>query len=350
MNALKIVEIVVGGIVALIAIAGGIYCYRCTHYWQKDYRKTAAAGFKEKQAKLEDSSVINYAEGPDNGEALLLIHGQTGAWEDYCPVLPALSRHWHVFAVDCYGHGKSSHDASKYYLDTNGADLIWFINMVIKEKTLVSGHSSGGLIAAYVTAYGGGSVVGAILEDPPVFSKEKEYFEKSFAYQDTYKTMHEYLGSQQAECWEAHYLRHCLWGKLYMPKAMKGLANYAQKYHEKHPDRPVQFFFMPGSINAMFLYTSLYDFQFGEHFYDYSWHHGIAHETLMRDIDVPTVFLHARDAYTKDGILMAASSNEQSRKAVALIKGCKLIELSSSHDIHRAHPEVFIDAVNTLRQ
>lgn len=346
---LKIFGIAIGCIVLLIAIIGVIYCYRCTHYWQKDYQKTIDAGFKEKQVTLKDGSVINYAEGPKNGKALLLIHGQTGAWEDYTKVLPELSRKWHVFAVDCYGHGKSSHNASKYYLEANGKDLVWFVNNVIGEKTVVSGHSSGGLLASYVAAYGGDLVAGAVLEDPPVFSTEKENFEKTFAYQDTYKTMHDYAGSGQSECWETYYLRHCLWGKLYMSSAMDGLANYAQRYHEKHPNTPVQFFFMPESINFTFLYVSEYDFQFGEHFYDYTWHSGMDHETLMRNIKVLTIFLHAQEAYTDNGILMAASSNGQARKAVGLIENCKLIELSSNHDIHRFHPDVFIDAVNKLQ-
>ena len=94
---------------------------------------------------MDDGSLINYAEGPDNGKALLLIHGQTGAWQDYTRVLPELSRDWHVFAVDCYGHGGSSHSEEKYYLDEN------------------------------IAAYGGGLVAGAVLEDPPVFSTEESY-------------------------------------------------------------------------------------------------------------------------------------------------------------------------------
>jgi|GEM_PF-2960330 len=40
-------------------------------------------------------------------------------------------------------------------------------------------------------SYGGDRIVGAVLEDPPVFSTESDYFEQSFAYQDTYKLMHE---------------------------------------------------------------------------------------------------------------------------------------------------------------
>jgi pimeloyl-ACP methyl ester carboxylesterase len=341
--------IVLLSIILLAATAAGIYIYRCTQYWQADYRKTINAGFTEKQVSLDDGSVINYAEGPDNGNALLLIHGQTGAWQDYTRVLPELSKDWHIFAVDCYGHGGSSHHDGKYYLDMNGDDIIWFINNVIGKETVVSGHSSGGLLAAYIAAYGGELVTGAVLEDPPVFSTEKGYFENSFAYQDTYKPMYEYLHSGQTECWEASYMRNCLWGRLYMASSMNGLANYAQWYHERNPEKPVQYFFMPESVNFTFLYSNQYDLRFGERFYNYTWHNGINHADLMRDISVPTIFLHTEETYTDDGILMAASSNEQARRAVELIGDCELIELKSNHNIHRFNPKVFIEAITKIR-
>lgn len=345
---LKVMGIVILIIIVIAVTAAGVFCYKCTHYWQADLKKVMDAGFAEKQITLPDGSVINYAEGPDNGDALLLIHGQTGAWDDYARVLPALSEKWHVFAVDCYGHGKSSHEENKYYLKENGDDLIWFVQNVIKEKVVVSGHSSGGLLAAYVAAYGGDYVMGTVLEDPPVFSTEEDYFEKSFAYQDTYKNMHEYLYGDKEQCWEAYYMRHCLWGQLYMASSMDGLANYAQHYHEKNPGKPVQYFFMPESVNFTFLHILEYDMRFGEHFYDYSWHSGISHTELMADIEVPAVFIHAKDAYSDGGILLAASSDEQAKRAVELIEECELIELSSNHDIHRFNPDVFIDAVNRL--
>ena len=345
---LRVIVLIIASIITLIILAAGTYIYRCTHYWQTDYKNTMKAGFKEKQIKLDDGSIINYAEGPDNGKALLLIHGQTGAWQDYTTVLPKLSKNWHVFTVDCYGHGGSSHNEEKYYIDANGNDFIWFINHVIGKETVVSGHSSGGLLAAYTAAYGGDLVVGAILEDPPVFSTERGNFENSFAYHDTYKPMYEYIHSKQSECWEAYYMRNCLWGRLYMPSAMDGLANYAVWYHENNPEKPVQYFFMPESINCIFLYTRQYDLRFGEHFYDYSWHNGIEHENLMRDISIPTVFIHADEAYTDDGILMAASSNEQARRAVELIGDCELIELKSNHNIHRFNSKTFLEAISKI--
>ena len=346
-KASKIILFIILGLLAAILLAAGIYIYKCTHYWQPSYSATIKAGFEEKQVTLPDGGFINYAEGPNNGEAFLLIHGQTGAWESYTSVLPELSKNWHVFAVDCYGHGKSTHDASKYYIDKNGDDLIWFVDNIIGGKTIVSGHSSGGLIAAYVAAYGGDNITSAVLEDPPVFSTEPDYFPKSFAYIDTYKVMHEFDQSDKSECWEAYYLRRCYWGQLHMANAMPGLANYAQKYSTSHPGEAVQFFFMPQSVNQSFQFTNEYDFTFGEHFYDYTWHAGISHEKLMADIHVPTVFIHAKELYSPDGILMAASSNEQARQAVSLIADCRLVELESNHLIHWYHPDVFIDAINS---
>ncbi|GFI04659.1 MAG: hypothetical protein HFI44_10700 [Lachnospiraceae bacterium] len=56
--------------------------------------------------------------------------------------------------------------------------------------------------------------------------------------------MQEYLKGDKVQCWEAYYIRNCLWGQLYMASSMDGLANYAQHYHEKHPGEPVQYFFI----------------------------------------------------------------------------------------------------------
>ncbi len=324
----------------------------------KDLKATFAAGFNEKKVILSNGVSINYAEGPGHRQkALLLIHGQMGAWQDYKKVLPELSKNWHVFAVDCLGHGKSSHDPTRYYLDSIGNDLSRFIAEVIKEKTVVTGHSSGGLIAAYLAGGQNPYIVGSLLEDPPVFSTEKEYFPKTFVYHDDYKVIHDFLTHEPKECWEAYYLRNCYWGKLYIPDKITKIADDARKYHEKHPGKPIQIWYLPKSLNerlfGMFLYIQDYDLRFGDKFFDYTWHHGISHENLMRNINVSTVFMHAKDAYaldpvTKDSILMAASSNQQAQKAVSLIKNCELFELVSGHDIHLEKPEIFIENINKL--
>ena len=170
------------------------------------------AGAEEKQAILPNERVINYGEVRNDNPALLLIHGQQSIWEDYALVIPELSEKWHIYAVDVYGHGESSHEEELYYLDVNGDDLIWFIDHVIGEPTVVAGHSNGAITTAYIAAYGGENVVGAVLEDPPLFSTEGENWENSFSYLDTFKPLHEYDESEKSECWESWYFRHCYWG------------------------------------------------------------------------------------------------------------------------------------------
>lgn len=242
---LKIIGMILGLIFIILATTAISFCYRNTHWWEKDMKSIEKLGVQEKQITLPNGNTINYGELDGDGPALLLIHGQMVAWEEYASVIPDLSKNWHIYAVDLYGHGESSHEEELYYLDVNGDDLIWFIDNVIGEDTVVSGHSNGALLAAYIAAYGSDLVKGVVLEDPPVFSTQGENWETSFAYLDTYQPLHEYISSEQTECWPAYYLRHCYWGQLFMKDAMPGLANYAQKYREKHPNEEVKIMFLP---------------------------------------------------------------------------------------------------------
>lgn len=131
--------------------------------------KAHEAGFAEKQLQV-DGATINYAEGPSNGPALLLIHSQGMEWEDYTKALPKLAESYHVFAIDCFGHGESAHDASLYSCRALGDAIISFARIAIGERYIVSGHSSGGILAAYVAANDTGNVSACVLEDPPFFN------------------------------------------------------------------------------------------------------------------------------------------------------------------------------------
>lgn len=349
-KAVKIVGIILLLLVLLLLVAFGIYWYRNMHWYDKYEKALKKVGAVEKQATLGNGNVINYGEVENDKPALLLIHGQMSIWEDYALVLPELSKNWHIYAVDVYGHGESSHDESLYYLDVNGDDLIWFIDHVIGAPTVVAGHSNGAITTAYIAAYGGGNIAGAVLEDPPIFSTEGEGWEESFAYLDTYKPLHEYDLSDKSECWEAFYFTHCYWGQLYMPDAMPGLAKYAQQYHDKHPGEPVRIGFLPSSIWYVFQYGMEYDFAYGERFYDLTWNHGLTHEEILSAIDVPCVYIHAKESVSEDGTYLCAASREQAERAVSYIgDNCRLTETSTSdHVIHTVHSADYIEAVNSL--
>ena len=169
-----IVLAVIGCLIVVGAVALGIYRHDNLHYMDHALDATGAAGFAEKQVVLSDGSTVNYVEGPDNGDPILLIHGQAVAWEDYYTVLPELAKDHHVFAIDCYGHGGSSHDASLYSCEANGRAIVEFVEIVVGGPVIISGHSSGGVLAAWVAANAPQDVAGAVLEDPPLFEVTPE--------------------------------------------------------------------------------------------------------------------------------------------------------------------------------
>ena len=117
---------------------------------------------------------MNYAvAGSEDSPALLLIPGQSESWWGYEAALPLLAQRFRVFAVDLRGQGRSTRTPGRYTFDNMGNDLVRFIDGAIGRPTIVSGLSSGGVLAAWLSAYAGpGQVVGAVYEDPPLFAAE----------------------------------------------------------------------------------------------------------------------------------------------------------------------------------
>ena len=57
----------------------------------------------------------------------------------------------------------------------------------------MSGHSSGGILAAYVAGVIPELVKGVMLEDPPFFNVMPGEFENTFVFHDGFKVTHEFL-------------------------------------------------------------------------------------------------------------------------------------------------------------
>src|SRR3954464_15159299 len=132
-------------------------------------------GFPEQLADLGEVE-MNYATTGDASKpALLLIPGQTESWWGYEAAMPRLGEHFEVFAIDLRGQGRSTRTPGRYTLDNMGNDLVRFIDVVIGRPAIVSGLSSGGVLAAWLSAYAkAGQVRGAHYEDPPLFSSESD--------------------------------------------------------------------------------------------------------------------------------------------------------------------------------
>jgi pimeloyl-ACP methyl ester carboxylesterase len=82
--------------------------------------------------------------------ALLLIPGQTESWWGYEAAMPLLAERFQVFAVDLRGQGRSTRTPGRYTLDNMGNDLVRFLDLVIGRPAIVSGLSSGGVLAAWL--------------------------------------------------------------------------------------------------------------------------------------------------------------------------------------------------------
>jgi pimeloyl-ACP methyl ester carboxylesterase len=139
--------------------------------------------------------------GSADQPALLLIPGQGESWWGYEAAMDRLAPHFEVFAVDLRGQGRSSRTPGRYTLDNMGNDLVRLIDFRIRRPVVVAGLSSGGVLAAWLSAYAPpGTLRGAYYEDPPLFSSELSPEcgpgMRQHVLSDTFALLATYLGDQ----------------------------------------------------------------------------------------------------------------------------------------------------------
>ncbi len=338
---LKMILLVLAIITAIAAIALVIYAYQNTNYDKKPLKQTYRAGYIEKQVTLDDGTILNYAEGPDHGPALLLIHGQSMQWEDYSRVLPVLAEYYHVYAIDCHGHGDSTHDAAKYTAVAMGQDFVWFIENVIGEPAVLSGHSSGGILASWIAAYAPELVQGIVLEDPPFFSVEPHEMQDTFVWLDSFEIGHNFKNQTVEDDYVVYYMKNSyLWGKF--GDLRKLTARSTKEYREAHPGEPLKLWYVPYQWIHGTLYLDDFDLDFAETFYTGTWFKGFNQEETLSKINTPSVYIKAATQYGEDGVLYAANRDEDAEKVHSLLKGNEMITIKSGHDIHFEKPDEFI--------
>lgn len=89
------------------------------------------------------------AEAGAGGRPLLLVHGFTGAKEDFTDFLDPLAElGWHAVAPDQRGHGTSSQptDEAAYSFEAFAADLVGLLDALGWERCVALGHSMGGMV------------------------------------------------------------------------------------------------------------------------------------------------------------------------------------------------------------
>jgi pimeloyl-ACP methyl ester carboxylesterase len=90
------------------------------------------------------------AEAGEGGRPLVLVHGFTGAKEDFTEWLDRLAEAgWHAVAPDQRGHGASAKPDREeaYSFDVYAHDLVALLDALGWTEAVVLGHSMGGMVA-----------------------------------------------------------------------------------------------------------------------------------------------------------------------------------------------------------
>ena len=108
------------------------------------------------------------AESGAGQRPLLLVHGFTGAKEDFTPWLePLAAAGWHAVAPDLRGHGESSKPAveSAYSFELMADDMLGLADALGWERFVLLGHSMGGMVVQFLALAAPSRLAGLILMD-----------------------------------------------------------------------------------------------------------------------------------------------------------------------------------------
>ena len=276
---------------------------------------------------------LHYYEAGE-GKPLVFLHAQGTDSTSFGSVIPKLAKQYHVYAVDCFGHGKSLHNPELYTLRACAEAVSDFIREVVKEKCTILGHSSGGLIAAQIAAETN-LCERLILEDPPFFSCEGERRFSTFNYVDLSTVCHRFLQSDETDFPLFYFENQYAWN--FFPEKSREnvrekLTASARKFRTNHPDKNLKVPFWPKYALAGFVGMNNYDPRFGEAFYTNSFNDGLSHAEILKKISCETIFLKAKSA-EDNGILMCALSEEDLAEVVRLTL-CSVVRFDCGHGIH----------------
>ena len=299
------------------------------------------------QYKTHDNNIINYYETDSNNHILLIIHAQSANSSSYSSVIKKLSKKFHLIIIDCYGHGKSSHNKEKYNIISQGDDLIEFIQYKTAEKISILGHSSGGLIACYIASKLD-LCNNLILEDPPLFSSVGEKRFNYYNYNDLSTICHNFINQEEEDFVYYYVMNQYMWN--FFPenpreKIREISGKSARKYRKEHPDKPLKIRFWPKKFLKAFNGMEQYDSYFGENFYNDTFNCNIDYSKLLSEINCKTLFMKANTKIADDGIIMGALTDENLQQVTALIKNIRVEYFNCGHGIHNEKKKEFVKSV-----
>lgn len=124
-------------------------------------------------ADVNDVTISYQRTGGDKPPAVLL-HGLMGSGAGWTPVAQALETEFDVIMPDARGHGSSSAPNSGYRYPDLAADVVGLIQELSLSRTVLVGHSMGGMTAAVSATHIGHLLRGLVLVDPTFLDSERQ--------------------------------------------------------------------------------------------------------------------------------------------------------------------------------
>lgn len=283
--------------------------------------------YEERSVDLGEVAMNHTVVGDPGRPALLLIPGQTESWWGYERAIALLAKDFQVFAVDLRGQGRSTRTPGRYSLDTMGNDLVRFIDRVIGRPTIVSGNSSGGVLAAWLSAYAmPGQIRGVCCEDAPLFSSETlPRYGPGIrqAAGPIFRLMARHLGDQ--------------WS----------IGDWAGlKKAQAADDYPVNRM-LANAGDAVPQNLREYDPEWGRAFWEGAIALNCPHDRMLAAARTPMLYTHhMRFVDPNSGALIGAATDFQVERAKALVEGAgQLFEVvqapDAMHSMHQTDPDRF---------
>lgn len=317
-------------------------------------KKIRKAGFEEQRFHTGEIE-MNYVVGPNNGQPLVLVPAQMGTWESYQRVLLPLSKKLHVYSVDIRGHGKSGWTTGNYSWESIGRDMSAFLQQIVKRPAIISGNSSGGLIALWLAANRSELVSAIILEDAPVFSAEMPRFrdEDRFVYQGLQHVV-EALGNQQERDLADYFRGQVLpvdegRRERRVPDWFVDILSYLiRRYESTHPGQPVDIGYFPTTLRSLIRSISTYDPDFARAFLDGRMYKGLDHAEALRRVKCPVLVLHANWFRHPHYGLVGAMDDRDAARIQTLAPHTQYKRIPANHVIHVFEPEKFVQEVEAF--
>ena len=342
MNALSII-----GIVLLVILLGLTAIF---YIPPKVSVEGLPIGYEEKQFNT-GKITMNYVEGPANGPPLLLIPGQMESWQGYKQVMPELALHYHVFSVDLRGHGKSSRTPGQYSYNICGEDLKIFLEEVVGESTIVSGLSSGAVLAVWLGAYAPASVSAVIAEDPPIFASIWPRISEERFMSYSFQIAVDALSGPNGRDLEA-YFAHMGIPKdgqedlLIIPAPIaKGIALYTNLTRTLKPNHPYDLPLIPFEQRAAIKFFMEYDTDFSQATIDGRLSAGFDPEDALRKVNCPMLLMQASWSRDETWGLLGAMDAGDVQKIRTLVNDLYYAQIDSGHAIHMGEPQWYLEQV-----